>query len=222
MTALLQALAETTRDPLTAAVAFALSRGADGCDPAELRAFLGGTHPERVTTYLANLQGVLQLNTLGRLLVMPPAQWPLRQIRRMSVPAQLGLPTKDDLVDTIAGRRPQDTPPPAAASPPVVGDTSTFKRFNVPDPKRQTSKRPEELRDKVLAFVGTRDYARHWVQPRNDHLFENQEESETLAGTLRYCIARESECANPIANRGAYLWRMLQEFRRQRVKAAHL
>ncbi len=95
---------------------------------------------------------------------------------------------------------------------------------NVRDTKRPTSTStlvPEHgettneqtLRDRVLRFVGSDDWDRHWNQPRYDFIFEDTHCRKALDRALRYCNAGIADKVKVKKTRGAMLWHQFNQER---------
>jgi ribosomal protein L24E len=107
----------------------------------------------------------------------------------------------------------------AADAVPDSGTAHTYKRNNVSSEERITSKRvpvPDsgtsagqadpKLRDKVLEFVGERDWRRYWEWPEYQEIFEDPFRAKILAGCLRFCRAKLREGVPLRKNPGSMLW----------------
>lgn len=96
--------------------------------------------------------------------------------------------------------------------------SETFRRSDVLDPKRITSKRSGEeerlarsdehyqLQERVRLFVGERDWRRYWEQDEPQAIFADAQRAEVLRNSLRYCQAALKEGVAVRKNTGAMLW----------------
>lgn len=114
-----------------------------------------------------------------------------------------------------ADRNPVGTRPESGGADrnPVGSCTSseTFRRSDVLDQKRLTSKRGEEeerstLPERVRLFVGERDWRRYWEQDEPQAIFADAQRSAVLLSSLRYCQAALKEGVAVRKNTGAMLW----------------
>lgn len=97
--------------------------------------------------------------------------------------------------------------------------STTFRRSDVFDPKRLTSKRGEgidhhsrdgcataELSERVRVFVGERDWRRYWENEEAQSIFSDAVRAAVLSSSLRYCQASIREGVRVRKNTGAMLW----------------
>lgn len=109
--------------------------------------------------------------------------------------------------------------------------SETFRRSDVLDQKRITSKRGElseardtspqggegeersarsgdpcSLQERVRLFVGERDWRRYWEQEEPQAIFADAQRAAILRSSLRYCQAALKEGVQVRKNTGAMLW----------------
>lgn len=103
---------------------------------------------------------------------------------------------------------------------------TTFRRSDVLDPRRITSKRPAAapdsgevggagpgagLAERIRLFVGERDWRRYWEGDDVQAIFEDGTRARVLESSLRYCQAALKEGVAVRKNTGAMLW---EDYRR--------
>lgn len=88
--------------------------------------------------------------------------------------------------------------------------SSTFRRSDVSEIERTTSKRGDEhgdgLRERVRLFVGERDWRKFWEHDEWQDIFDDVQRAKVLASSLRYLQAGLREGVAFRKNGGAALW----------------